>query len=147
MLVMQFKPHCDSLDYRMYISGCGIISASMFIALCLRVNVSNEDAYSQQVFSGLLIAMHVGMVLTVFTQIGMVGHKGWLERNTALFSSFVTKSASDVTQSHTGTVVGLKEHSEPKNDGAQQSVTSSDSQRSDLEAEFDLWKKTGFDAC
>jgi hypothetical protein len=87
MTAAHFKPHAESLDYSMYISGCAIISASMFIALLLKVNVSQEDQYSQQVFSGVLIAMQVGMVAAVLSHIFAMGHQGWRERNTSLFDT------------------------------------------------------------
>ena len=87
MTAAHFKPHAESLDYSMYISGCAIISASMFIALLLKVNVSQEDQYSQRVFSGVLIAMQVGMVGAVLSHFFAMGHQGWRERNKSFFNT------------------------------------------------------------
>ena len=37
----------------------------MFLALLLKIDVADEDDHSQDVYAGLLIAAHMGMVLVV----------------------------------------------------------------------------------
>jgi hypothetical protein len=83
--VMQFRPHSDALDYRAYLTGCAVIFASRFLALLLKVDVSKEEHYSQKVFSGVLILFNVGMILSAFVQIVIVGRSGfWLNRTNSV---------------------------------------------------------------
>ena len=144
MAIMQFKPHCDSIDYRMYISGSTIVSATMFIALLVKVDVSQEDQYSQRVLSGLLIAMHVGMVLAVCVQMSMVGHTGWLERNKSLVHLSFSRPSLEPLKAQGDLPSHLEEHD--TENSPQEANLPVQTHGSDKASDFDLWKKTGFDA-
>lgn len=58
-------PFIDSVDAWLYRSGALVVFFSMYLALLLKVDASNESSQSQETFASLLVAAHVGMVLTV----------------------------------------------------------------------------------
>ena len=62
------SPFEDNLEMGLYRWGNGIVLASMYAALLLKVDVSNEDHRSLSAFVGVLIAAHVFMVVTVIVQ-------------------------------------------------------------------------------
>lgn len=62
------SPFEDSLEMGLYRWGNGIVLASMYAALLLKVDVSNEDNQSLSAFVAVLIAAHVFMVVTVIVQ-------------------------------------------------------------------------------
>ena len=59
------SPFAEPLNAWLYRSGTWVIFLGMFLALLLKMDVADEDDHSQDVFAGLLIAAHVGMVLVV----------------------------------------------------------------------------------
>ena len=59
------SPFNEPLDAWLYRSGTWVIFLSMYLALLLKMDAADEDRHSQDIFSGLLIAAHVGMVLIV----------------------------------------------------------------------------------
>ncbi|CAN0339311.1 unnamed protein product, partial [Laminaria digitata] len=61
-------PFQKSVDMGLYRWGNGIILASMYVALLLKVDVSNEESDTLTVFAAVLIAANICMVLTVFVQ-------------------------------------------------------------------------------
>ncbi|CAM9477686.1 unnamed protein product [Ectocarpus fasciculatus] len=62
------SPFADPLDAWLYRSGAWVIFISMFLTLLLKVDASDEDSQSQELFAKLLIAAHVGMVVAIAVQ-------------------------------------------------------------------------------
>ena len=62
------SPFVDPFDAWLYRTGSWIIFLSMFLALLLKVDASDEDSQSQESFAKVLIAAHVGMILVVLGQ-------------------------------------------------------------------------------
>ncbi|CAN0175417.1 unnamed protein product, partial [Laminaria digitata] len=61
-------PFQKSVDMGLYRWGNGIILASMYVALLLKVDVSNEESDTLTVFAAVLIAANICMILTVLVQ-------------------------------------------------------------------------------
>lgn len=61
-------PFEEPIDTWLYRSGSCVIFASMYAALLLKVDVSDENSESQTTFSAVLILSHVVLFSTVFTQ-------------------------------------------------------------------------------
>ena len=59
------SPFAEPLDAWLYRSGTWVIFLSMYLALLLKVDAADEGSRSQDVFAGLLIAAHGGMILVV----------------------------------------------------------------------------------
>ncbi|CAN0279849.1 unnamed protein product [Ascophyllum nodosum] len=59
------SPFVEPLNAWLYRSGTWVIFLGMFLALLLKMDVADEDDHSQDVFAGLMIAAHVGMILVV----------------------------------------------------------------------------------
>lgn len=72
-ILAPFERPVDMWLYRM---GNYVVFASMFLALLLRVDVSNEREQSQEVFSGVIIIAHAVMLLVVVAQ-GLLVFMGW----------------------------------------------------------------------
>ena len=70
------RPFAEPLDAWLYRSGTWVIFLSMYLALLLKMDAADEDSHSQDVFSGLLIAAHGGMVLVVITNALLSALKG-----------------------------------------------------------------------
>lgn len=64
----KLSPFVDPLDAWLYGVGTWVVFFSMFLALLLKVDASDEDSQSQKVFAKLLITAHVGMILMVMVQ-------------------------------------------------------------------------------
>ncbi|CAN0014564.1 unnamed protein product [Scytosiphon promiscuus] len=62
------SPFADPFDGWLYRTGAWIVFFSMYLALLLKVDASDEDSQSQAAFAKVLIAAHVGMVLVVLVQ-------------------------------------------------------------------------------
>lgn len=62
------SPFADPVDAWLYRSGMWVVFLSMYLALMLKVEVSDEDSTSQDVFAKVLIAANVGLVLAVVVQ-------------------------------------------------------------------------------
>ena len=73
------NPFATPLDAWMYRSGTWVIYLSMYLALLLKVDTSDEDSHSQDVFAGLLIAAHGGMALVVIANALLSALKGFRE--------------------------------------------------------------------
>ena len=52
--------------------GHVVVFASMYVALLLKVDVSNERSSSQKVFEGVLVVAHLGMILGVIIETGVM---------------------------------------------------------------------------
>lgn len=64
----KLSPFVDPWDEWLYRSGEWVIYFTMFVALLLKVNASEEDSQSQVVFAGVLIAAHIGIVIAILVQ-------------------------------------------------------------------------------
>lgn len=73
------RPFVGALDAWLYRSGSWVIYLSMYFALLLKVDTSQDDHSSQDVFAALLIAAHVCMVIVVIIQSILSGMKGFKE--------------------------------------------------------------------
>lgn len=62
------SPYRTLVDTWLYRTGNCIVFLGMYLALLLKVDVSSEDRHSQDVFSGILIAAHVGLMIAVVLQ-------------------------------------------------------------------------------
>ncbi|CAN0297003.1 unnamed protein product [Pylaiella littoralis] len=62
------SPFVDPWDVWLYRTGAWVIFFTMFLALLLKVDASDEDSQSQVVFAGVLVAAHAGLVLTIVAQ-------------------------------------------------------------------------------
>jgi hypothetical protein len=80
-IVLQFKPHADTYDAGVYITGSTIIFLSMFLSLMVKVDISKDDTESQNVFSILLIILNVGMIVATITQVALVGKRSCTSAN------------------------------------------------------------------
>lgn len=58
-------PYASQMDSWISRAGHAIVCTSMFMALLLKVDVTNERVHSQHVFESILVAAHVCMVLAV----------------------------------------------------------------------------------
>lgn len=73
MLVAEVAaPYASPMDSWISRAGHAIVCTSMFMALLLKVDVTNERAHSQHVFESILVAAHVCMVLAVIGEAVMV---------------------------------------------------------------------------
>eukprot|EP00903_Cladosiphon_okamuranus_P007092 g6891.t2 len=62
------SPFANPMDAWLYRSGAWVVFFSMYLGLLLKVDASDEDSQSQQVFAKILIAANVGLVLAVVVQ-------------------------------------------------------------------------------
>lgn len=77
MLSEVLDPFETSIETWLYRSGSCVVFASMYAALLLKVDVSNEKSQSQEAFSAVLILSHVILFMTVFTQGGFALVQKW----------------------------------------------------------------------
>lgn len=70
------SPFVDPMDAWLYRSGTWIVFLSMYLALLLKLDASDEDSESQEVFAKLLIAANAGLVLAVVVQVVVSVRKG-----------------------------------------------------------------------
>ena len=73
------SPFAEPLDAWLYRFGTWVIFLSMYLALLLKVDATDEDSNSQDVFAGLLIAAHGGMVLVVIANALLSAIRGFRE--------------------------------------------------------------------
>ena len=73
------NPFAEPLDAWLYRCGTWVIFLSMYLALLLKMDATDEDSNSQEVFAGFLIAAHVGMVLFVIANAILSALKGLRE--------------------------------------------------------------------
>ena len=73
------RPFADPVDAWLYRFGTWIVFLSMYLALLLKVDATDNDSQSQNVFAGLLIAAHGGMILVVMANACLSAWKGFVE--------------------------------------------------------------------
>eukprot|EP00752_Nemacystus_decipiens_P007571 g6764.t1 len=66
-------PYASKWDHWISRTGHVVVVVSMYVALLLRVDVSDERSSSQKVFEAVLVAVHVVMVLVVLAETIMMG--------------------------------------------------------------------------
>ena len=71
-----FSPFVNSIDMWLYRSGTWVVFLSMYLALLLKLDASDEDSRSQDAFAKLLIAANAGLVLAVVVQAVVSVRKG-----------------------------------------------------------------------
>lgn len=76
------SPFVDTLDAWLYRCGTWVVFFSMYLALLLKVDASDEDSQSQVVFAKVLIAANVGLVLIVVVQAVLSFRTGLAARRT-----------------------------------------------------------------
>ena len=62
------SPFVSPMDAWLYRSGAWVVFFSMYLGLLLKVDASDEDSQSQQVFAKILIAANAGLILAVVVQ-------------------------------------------------------------------------------
>ena len=72
-----FSPFAEPLDAWLYRSGTCLIFLSMYLGLLLKIEAADEDSHSQNLFAGLSIAAHGGMILVVITNALLSAMKGF----------------------------------------------------------------------
>ena len=70
------SPFADPMDAWLYRVGIWVVFISMYLALMLKVDVSDEDSESQETFAKVLIAANAGLVLAVAIQVAVSVRKG-----------------------------------------------------------------------
>ena len=70
------SPFADPIDAWLYRSGTWVVFFSMYLALLLKVDASDEDSQSQDVFAKILITANAGLVLAVLFQVVFSARKG-----------------------------------------------------------------------
>lgn len=73
MLSEGVSPYMSTWDTWVSRMGHAVVAVSMYVALLLKVGVSDERASSQRVFETLLVAAHAFMVLVVLVEAIMQG--------------------------------------------------------------------------
>ena len=73
------SPFAEPLDAWLYRSGTWVVFLSMYLALLLKMDAADEESHNQNVFAGLLVAAHVGMVLVVIVNALLSIMKGFRE--------------------------------------------------------------------
>ncbi len=63
------SPFADQMNAWLYRAGMWVVFLSMYLALLLKVDASDEDSQSQEIFAKLLIAANAGLVLAVVVQV------------------------------------------------------------------------------
>lgn len=72
------SPFKEKIDMGLYRWGNGVVLGSMYVALLVKVDVSQEDTESLSAFAAVLIAANVFMVIAVVVQTALM-LKEWLE--------------------------------------------------------------------
>lgn len=62
------RPYASRWDAWVSRTGHVIVFLSMYVALLLRVDASNESQQAQDIFAGILVAAHATMILVVFIE-------------------------------------------------------------------------------
>lgn len=68
VLSEMLSPFVDPMDAWLYRSGTWVVFFSMYLALLLKVDASDENSQSQETFAAILIAANAGLVIMVVIQ-------------------------------------------------------------------------------
>eukprot|EP00903_Cladosiphon_okamuranus_P016020 g14792.t1 len=80
MLSEGLAPYVSRWDMWINRMGHAVVTMSMYVALLLKVDVSNERAGSQRIFEAVLIAAHASMLLVVLIEAVMQAISVWSEK-------------------------------------------------------------------
>ncbi|CAM9150882.1 unnamed protein product, partial [Ectocarpus sp. 6 AP-2014] len=80
MISEALAPYASRWDTWLCRMGHAVVAVSMYVALLLKVDVSDERASSQRVFESLLVAAHVCMVGVVLLEVIMEAISLWVEK-------------------------------------------------------------------
>ena len=72
MISEGLAPYASKWDTWISRMGHAVVYVSMYVALLLKVDVSNERSSSQKVFEAVLVAAHLGMILVVIVETGVM---------------------------------------------------------------------------
>ena len=111
------SPFTDSLDAWLYRSGTWVIFLSMYLALLLKMEAADEESHSQDVFAGLLIVAHVGMILVVIANALLSAFKGFREVR-AIKMPVMVQNPSGQSRSASTTGNGIDIIKEAKDDAS-----------------------------
>lgn len=89
-----FSPFEHGNDMILYRWGNAIVLASMYTALLLKMNLSDEDSQSLSAFVGVLIAANVFMVITVIVQSFLIWKQYRASQKTFELANPVSRSSS-----------------------------------------------------
>ena len=111
------SPFAEPLDTWLYRSGTWVIFFSMYLALLLKMDAADENSHGQDVFAGLLITAHGGMVLVVIANAILSALKEFREVRVIEMPS--KKSGSASTRENDFGILEEDEDSESKYDSNQ----------------------------
>jgi uncharacterized membrane protein len=77
-LALQCQPHVDALDGRVYTIGAMIIFLSMFLALAIKADISDETDSSQKAFAVVLVILNVVMAVAAILQMVLVSRRAFV---------------------------------------------------------------------
>ena len=109
------SPFAEPLDTWLYRSGTCVIFLSMYLALLLKIEAADEDNPSRDVFAGLLIAAHGGMVLIVIANATLSALKGFQEVR-AIEIPVINKNSFQISTSGRTRENGIENLEEDKED-------------------------------
>lgn len=92
------SPFANPFDAWLYRTGSWVVFLSMYLALLLKVDASDEDSQSQAVFAKVLIAAHVGMVVVVAVQAALSMRRGLVEESDEPVANQSSRSCSSLVQ-------------------------------------------------
>ncbi|CAM9838213.1 unnamed protein product, partial [Sphacelaria rigidula] len=72
-------PYASRWDTWVSRTGHAIIFLSMYLALLLKIDVSDEDAISRRLFGGVLVAVNIFMITVVLVEAFVVACSLWCE--------------------------------------------------------------------
>ena len=73
-------PYASRWDSWLSRMGHAVVTLSMYVALLMKVDVSDERPESQELFEGVLVAAHACMLLVILVETAAQGVSVWLEK-------------------------------------------------------------------
>jgi predicted outer membrane repeat protein len=74
-VALRFQPHIDSWDGNIYTTGGIVILLSIYLTLLLKVDVSKEQSEDKDLFSMLLIALNIVILVAAASQLYLMGKR------------------------------------------------------------------------
>ena len=94
IMTEMLRPFADSLDAWLYRFGTWIIFLSMYLALLLKMDATDKESQSPNVFAGLLIAAHVGMICMVIVHAFLSVWKGFVDVRAVEMPTILTRQVA-----------------------------------------------------
>ena len=122
MISEGLAPHKSKLDAWISRLGHGVVILSMYFALLLKINVSNDSQASQKVFELALIATHLLMVLAMIIEASLTGcslnkrqaEHPWPRRNIYRPQRFCTAPPSVIVPTSHASLGSIKPRPSPE---------------------------------